>query len=84
MVPTQEKQIFFLNLHWTELIFFNSAVITGVQMGEMSKTGLTDRMIYQIYMGGSLIFLVCGVWFNLEDLRFIPTYFLVSFVRMLG
>jgi hypothetical protein len=39
MVPTQGKQDFALNLHWTE--FFSSsffpAVVTVVQMGVMSK-----------------------------------------------
>jgi hypothetical protein len=41
IVPTQEKDIFPLNLHWTELsfFFFTSAVVTWVEIGEMSKLG---------------------------------------------
>jgi hypothetical protein len=33
-------------------------------MGEMSRLGLTDRMIYQRHVGRFLIFPVCGVWFE--------------------
>jgi hypothetical protein len=32
-----KTQIFPVNLHWMGLLFSSSAVITGVQMGEMSK-----------------------------------------------
>jgi hypothetical protein len=41
-----KKKFFPLNLHWTVLWIFTSAVIKGVQMVEMSKAGLTDRMVY--------------------------------------
>jgi hypothetical protein len=57
----------------------NSATILGVQMG-----GLTERIIYQRHVGGFLVFPVCGVWVNLQDLRFFPTYFAAFFVWMLG
>jgi hypothetical protein len=30
-------------------------VITGVQMGEMSKAGLTDQMVYQRHVFGSYV-----------------------------
>jgi hypothetical protein len=39
MVPTQEKLIFSLNLHMTELRFLTCAMIIGIQMGEMPKLG---------------------------------------------
>jgi hypothetical protein len=48
------------------------------------QAGLTGRMVQQRNVGGFLVFLVCGVWFNLQELRFIPTYFVAFFVRMLG
>jgi hypothetical protein len=50
-------------------------------MGEMSK--MTDRMVLQRHVGGFLAFPVCGVGFNLHDLRFFPTYFVAAFIRML-
>jgi hypothetical protein len=39
MVPTQEKQNFHLNYTLWSCRFLISAVITGVQIGEMSKLG---------------------------------------------
>jgi hypothetical protein len=36
------------------------------------QTGLTDRMVQQRHVGGFHVFLVCGVWFYLKDLRFFP------------
>jgi hypothetical protein len=47
------------------------------------QTGMTDRMVYQRHVGGFLVFSICCVWFILQDLRFIPTYFVAFFVRML-
>jgi hypothetical protein len=73
-----ENTIFTHNLHWTECNFQTSAAIIGVQMGEMSKLG------YQRHVGGFLVFPVCGVWFNLQDLRFFLIYFVAFFVGMLG
>jgi hypothetical protein len=82
MVPTQEKQIFPLNLHWTELQFFSCD--DGIQDGRDIQAGLTDQMVYQRYVDRFFVFPVCGVWFHLQNLRFIPTYFVAFFVRMLG
>jgi hypothetical protein len=31
-------------------------------------------------VGGFLVFSVCGVWFNLQNLHFIPRYFVAFFV----
>jgi hypothetical protein len=41
-------------------------------------------MVFQSNVGGFIVFPVCGVWFNLQDLRFFSTYFVPFFVRMLG
>jgi hypothetical protein len=40
--------------------------------------GLTDRMVYQKYKGGFLLFPVCGVWFNLQDFCLFLTFLLAS------
>jgi hypothetical protein len=40
----KKKRTFPLNLHWTEFSFLTSAVIMGVQMGEMSKLGWPDGL----------------------------------------
>jgi hypothetical protein len=37
IVPTQEKTNFLLNYSWRTCNFLTSAVITGLQLGEMSK-----------------------------------------------
>jgi hypothetical protein len=63
--------------------FFTSAAIMGVQIGDV-QAGLTHRMIYQRHVDGFGVFPLCGVWFSLQDLPSIPTYFVISFVRMLG
>jgi hypothetical protein len=39
-------------------------------------------MIYQKDLGGFLVFPVFGVWFNLQNLRFFPTYFMAFFLRV--
>jgi hypothetical protein len=39
------------------------------------RAELTDRMVYQGHEGEFLVFLACGVGLNLQDLRFIPTFF---------
>jgi hypothetical protein len=42
-------------------------------------------MVHQIHVGGFLVaYPACGVWFNLQDLLLIQTYFVIFFVRMLG
>jgi hypothetical protein len=43
-------------------------------MGEMSKLDWLIKWSVRD-VGGFLVFLVCGVWFNLQDLSFFPTYF---------
>jgi hypothetical protein len=43
-------------------------------MGEMFQAELTDQMVYQRHIDGFLVFSVCGVWFNPQDLLFFPTY----------
>jgi hypothetical protein len=55
----------------------------GDQMGDV-QAGLTDRMVYQRYVGRFLVYPLRGVWFNLQYLRVFPTYFLAFFVRTLG
>jgi hypothetical protein len=49
--------------------FFISALITGME------SVMTDRMVYQRHVGGFLIYPVCCVWFNLQNLPSIPAYF---------
>jgi hypothetical protein len=34
------------------------------------QAGLTDRIVYQRHVGGFLVFLVCGFWFNLQSFTF--------------
>jgi hypothetical protein len=75
MVPTQEEQIFPLSLHWTELWFFDFCRDNGSPDGRDVQDGLTDQMVYQRHVGRFLVFSVYGVWFNLQDLYFIATYF---------
>jgi hypothetical protein len=41
-------------------------------------------MIYQRHVGGLLVFLVGGVWFNLQDLHFLPIYVMGFFVSNVG
>jgi hypothetical protein len=53
-------------------------------MGETTKLGLTDRMVYHRHVSGFLVYPVCGVWFNLQNLSFFPTYIVAFFVCMLG
>jgi hypothetical protein len=47
------------------------------------QNGLTDRTVYERHEGRFLVFPVCGVGFSLQDLRFIPTYFVVFFETLL-
>jgi hypothetical protein len=56
----------------------------GGPNGRDVQAGLTDRMVYQRHEGGFLVFPTCGVWFNLQDLRFITTYFVTFLICMLG
>jgi hypothetical protein len=50
----------------------------GSPDGRDVQAGLTDRMVQQRHTGGVLVFPAGGVWFNLQDLRFFPTYFVAS------
>jgi hypothetical protein len=84
MVPTQEKQIFPLNLHLTGFSFFDFCYDNRGPDERDVQGGLTDRMVQQRHVGGFLVFPVCGIGLNLQDLRFIPTYFVAFFLRMLG
>jgi hypothetical protein len=61
------KQIFPLNLHWTELQFPDFCCDNGSPDGRDVQAGLTDRMVYQRHVGGFLVFPVGGVWFSLQD-----------------
>jgi hypothetical protein len=45
MVPTQEKQIFPLKLHLTQLYFLDFRCDNGSPDGRDVQTGLTDRMV---------------------------------------
>jgi hypothetical protein len=84
MVPAQEKLNFPLNLHLTELWFIDFCCDNRGPDGRDVQTALSDRMLQQRHVGRFLVFPVCGVGFNLQDLRFIPTYFLTLLVCMLG
>jgi hypothetical protein len=53
--------------------------MSGVQMGEMA-----DRVVQQRHVGGFLVFPICDVGLDVQDLRFIATYFMAFFVCMLG
>jgi hypothetical protein len=79
MLPAQEKQISPLILYWTELWFFDFCCDNGSSDGGDVQTGLTDQMVYQRHVVGFLGLPVCGIWFNLQDLRFIPEYFLLEY-----
>jgi hypothetical protein len=46
--------------------------------GRDVQAGSTDRMVQQRHAGRFLVFPVCVVGLNLQDLRFIPTYFVPS------
>jgi hypothetical protein len=61
------------------VIFFTFAVITEEQMGVMSKVGWLIGWSSRD-LGEFLVFSVCGVWFNLQDLGFIPTHFVAFFI----
>jgi hypothetical protein len=54
---------------------------------EMSRnTSVCYNSFYQLLpfavVSGFLVFPVCGVWFNLQDLSFIPTYFVAASVHI--
>jgi hypothetical protein len=68
-----KNTIFAHSLHWRELAFSDLCCDYGSHNGRDVQVGLTDRMFYQIKMGGLLVFPVCCVRFNLQDLSFIPT-----------
>jgi hypothetical protein len=84
MVPTQEKQIFPINLHLTEFQYFYFCCDNGSRDGRDIQAGLTDRMVQQRHVGGFLVFPVRGVGLNPQDLRFIPTYFVAFLLCILG
>jgi hypothetical protein len=71
------------SLYWQECSLLTSAVMTGVQMTDV-LAGLTDWIIHQNHLGWFHAFPACAIWFNLQDLYFIPTYLVVFFICMLG
>jgi hypothetical protein len=64
------------------VVVFYFCCDNGSLDGRDVHAGLADRLVYQRHVGGFLVFPVCGVWFNPQDLLFIPTYFVVFFVRI--
>jgi hypothetical protein len=52
-------------------------------MGDV-QAGFTDRMSYQRHVGTFLVFSAGGVQFNLQDLRFFPTYFFGALLMNVG
>jgi hypothetical protein len=66
------------------VVDFDFCCDNGSPDGRDVQAGLTDRKVYQRHVGGFLVFPVRGVWFNPQDLLFIPTYFVAFFVRIMG
>jgi hypothetical protein len=62
------------------VVVFYFCCHSGGPDGRNVQIGLTEQMVYQRHVGGFLVFPACGVWFNLQDLRFIPTYSVAFFV----
>jgi hypothetical protein len=58
--------MFPLNLHWTWLQFSDFCCENWNLDGTDVQAGLTGRTVYRRHVNGFLIFLVRGVWFNLQ------------------
>jgi hypothetical protein len=52
--------------------------------GRDVQAGWTYWLNHQRHVGKFFVFLVCGVWFNLQNLHFIPEHFVAFFVHMSG
>jgi hypothetical protein len=84
LVPTQEKQMFLFKLHLTKLSFLDFCCDNGGPDGKDVYTGLDDWMMQQRHVSCFLVFPLCCVGLNLQDLRFVPTYFVAFLVCILS
>jgi hypothetical protein len=65
------------------MVVFDFCCDDGGPDGRHIHTGLTDWMVQQRHVGGFLAFPACDVGLNLQDLYFIPTYFVTFLICML-
>jgi hypothetical protein len=84
MVPAQKHTNSPTQSTLDGVVGFDFLCDNGRPDGRDVQVGSTDGMVQQRHVGGFLVFPVCGVWFNLQDLRFIPAYFMAFYVSYVG
>jgi hypothetical protein len=81
----QHKKTQFFHFIYTEQgsSLFTSAAIMEVQMGEITEVGWLIRWSIRDMWVNFFLFPACGAWFNLQGLRFFPTYSVAFLICML-